>query len=74
MEVSSYQCEAIMLNIKYSKKGQSLVEYALVIGSVGILVIGSLGFLGDNLHSSFYKINTTLSTHQYPPSGETGFQ
>jgi Flp pilus assembly pilin Flp len=32
-----------------SEEGQALVEYALIIGSIAILAIGSLTLLGENV-------------------------
>lgn len=32
-----------------AEEGQALVEYALIIGSIAILAIGSLTFLGGNV-------------------------
>jgi pilus assembly protein Flp/PilA len=42
------------------KKGQGMVEYALIIGLVAVLLISSLTFLKDDIISVFTKITTAL--------------
>ena len=42
------------------KKGQGLVEYALIIGLVAVLLIGSLTLLKDDIIAAFTRITTAL--------------
>lgn len=42
------------------KKGQGMVEYALIIGLVAVLLIGSLTLLKDDIIAAFTRITTAL--------------
>ncbi len=42
------------------KKGQGMVEYALIIGLVAVLLISSLTFLKDDIISVFTKITAAM--------------
>ena len=44
-----------------SKKGQTLVEYGLILALVAIVVIAILTLMGTQLQSIFGKITATLS-------------
>ena len=44
-----------------SQKGQTLVEYGLILALVSIVVIVVLGLLGNQLKSIFATITTTLA-------------
>ena len=50
-----------MVHLK-SKKGQTLVEYGLILALVSIVVIVVLGLLGNQLKSIFNTITSTLSS------------
>jgi pilus assembly protein Flp/PilA len=45
-----------------SRKGQTLVEYGLILALVAIVVIAVLGLLGNQLKNIFNTITSTLST------------
>ena len=45
-----------------SKKGQTLVEYGLILALVSIVVIVVLGLLGNQLKNIFNTITNTLGT------------
>ena len=45
-----------------SKKGQTLVEYGLILALVSIVVIAVLTLLGDQLKNIFSTITNTLSS------------
>jgi pilus assembly protein Flp/PilA len=45
-----------------SKKGQTLVEYGLILALVAIVVIAILTMLGTQLQSIFGRITATLSS------------
>lgn len=45
-----------------SRKGQTLVEYGLILALVSIVVIAVLIALGSQLNSVFGKITATLSS------------
>ena len=47
---------------KKHKKGQGLVEYALILVLVGIVVIASLMILGPVIGSVFSDISSSLSS------------
>jgi len=49
------------------EKGQSLVEYGLIIALVALVVIGVLTGLGDNLKKLFNDIATTLGQRPTGP-------
>ncbi|HYF82018.1 MAG TPA: Flp family type IVb pilin [Clostridia bacterium] len=42
------------------KKGQGMVEYALIIGLVAVLLIGALGFLQDDIEAVFTQITGAI--------------
>ncbi|MEM9443806.1 MAG: Flp family type IVb pilin [Verrucomicrobiota bacterium] len=44
-----------------SKKGQTLVEYALILALVSIVVIAVLTLLGGQIESIFNEITNSLS-------------
>lgn len=48
------------LNALKSRKGQTLVEYGLILALVAIVVIAVLTLLGDQLGAIFGKITATL--------------
>ena len=43
------------------KRGQGLVEYALILVLIAIVVIVILGFLGNQVSSTFSKISSGLN-------------
>jgi len=45
-----------------SKKGQTLVEYGLILALVAIVVIAVLTLMGNQLNTLFGKITSTLGT------------
>jgi len=47
-----------------SKKGQTLVEYALILAFISIVCIGVLLALGNGVHGIYTKIGSTLSSAQ----------
>jgi len=49
-----------MVHLK-SKKGQTLVEYGLILALVSIVVIVVLGLLGNQLRTIFNTITNSLS-------------
>jgi len=42
------------------RKGQGMVEYALIIGLVAVLLVGGLTLLKDDIAAAFTKITTAL--------------
>jgi len=43
------------------KKGQGMVEYALIIGLIAIVVMGALGLMGDGIKDKFDAIVNELN-------------
>lgn len=43
------------------KKGQGMVEYALIIGLVAVVLIGALTLLGTDIGVAFKKITDVLT-------------
>ena len=43
------------------EKGQTLIEYALIVLLISIVVIVVLGFLGEDVNNVFTTIRTTFS-------------
>lgn len=50
------------LTARKSKKGQTLVEYGLILALVSIVVIAVLTLLGDQIQAIFSTITNTLET------------
>jgi pilus assembly protein Flp/PilA len=48
--------------VRYSEKGQGLVEYALIIILIALIVIIALQLLGPTLGNTFSNISTTLES------------
>jgi pilus assembly protein Flp/PilA len=44
-----------------SEKGQTLVEYALLLLLIAIVVIAMLGGVGKNVNNAFSKVNSALT-------------
>ena len=44
------------------KKGQTLVEYALILAFIAILTISVLAALGRQITGTFSKVNSEMST------------
>lgn len=51
-----------MMSQLKSRKGQTLVEYGLILALVAIVVIAVLGLLGEQLQNIFNTITDSLST------------
>lgn len=47
---------------KFHKRGQSLVEYALILGMIVLVIAVSLKLLGTNISDMFTTLNNYLST------------
>lgn len=45
-----------------NKKGQGMVEYALIIGLIAVVVMVALGSMGDQIKIKFDAIVTELTT------------
>jgi pilus assembly protein Flp/PilA len=62
---ASYACErSRILHVKLEKlkkRGQGLVEYALILVLIAIVVIVILSFLGQQVNSTFSKIGSALA-------------
>jgi pilus assembly protein Flp/PilA len=57
--LTGYVCFRRLLD---DRRGQGLVEYALILVLVAIVVIGVLGLLGGQIHNAFQDIVSTLQT------------
>ncbi len=44
------------------RRGQTLVEYALILAFVSVITISVLASLGRQINGTFSKINSALST------------
>lgn len=49
------------IGIHQEEKGQTLIEYALIVLLISIVVIVVLGLLGDQLQTVFTTIKNTFS-------------
>jgi len=48
----------------FSKKGQTLVEYALILAVISVIAIGVFGLLNARIVSIFSEITNLLDTAQ----------
>lgn len=62
MMTKLYTAAVSRLTYLKSRKGQTLVEYGLILALVSIVVIAVLSLLGNQLRNIFGKITNTLST------------
>lgn len=62
----------MFFNVYKNKKGQGLVEYALIIGLIAILTIAILTVSGGNLNSLMDDSNSYTSEAQAPISTPKG--
>lgn len=62
MMTKLYTAAVSRLTYLKSRKGQTLVEYGLILALVSIVVIAVLSLLGNQLRNIFGKITDTLST------------
>ena len=60
--VSHLKALSHMLSMVPNKKGQTLVEYGLILALVSIVVISVLTLLGNRMKIVFNTITSTLST------------
>lgn len=51
-----------LVHLKSTKKGQTLVEYGLILALVAIVVIAILTAMGGKLNEIFGKVNNALET------------
>jgi pilus assembly protein Flp/PilA len=47
--------------IRKNESGATAIEYGLIAALIAVVLIGSLGLLGNNIASSFNKIATNVS-------------
>jgi Flp pilus assembly pilin Flp len=53
-----------MFNRSKSKKGQTLVEYALILAFISVVAISVLISLGDAIKGTYTKISSALASAQ----------
>lgn len=46
--------------MRKNESGQSLVEYALIIGLIAVVAVTTLGLIGDNITAHLETIETEL--------------
>ncbi len=56
--------KSVLIRFKGSKKGQTLVEYALILAFISVVAIAVLIQLGKNVTSVFSAINSQLQIAQ----------
>jgi pilus assembly protein Flp/PilA len=58
--LTKYYTKAVSL--MKSEKGQTLVEYGLILALVAIVVLAVLGIMGNQINNIFSKVTGSLST------------
>jgi pilus assembly protein Flp/PilA len=48
--------------LKRDEKGATAVEYGLMVGLIAVAIIGTVGFLGDELNTLFETVRGELAT------------
>jgi len=54
----------IPIHQRSSRKGQTLVEYALILAFISVVAISVLASLGGQIKGTFTKISSALSSAQ----------
>lgn len=54
----------ILFHPSKKKKGQTLVEYALILAFISVVAISVLLSLGDQIKGTYTKINSALASAQ----------
>ncbi len=54
----------LLLKRRKNRKGQTLVEYALILAFIAVVAISVLINLGSTIRSTFSKINSQLQVAQ----------
>ena len=59
-----YQVKELLrrIGVHQEEKGQTLIEYALIVLLISIVVIVVLGLLGEQVNTVFETIRNTFST------------
>lgn len=47
--------------IRKNEFGATAIEYGLIAALIAVVLIGSLGLLGNNIATSFNKVSTSVS-------------
>ena len=55
--------------LRASRRGQTLVEYALIIALIAVVAIGVLLALGNSVNNTIYNTRTQLGTAQTGGAG-----
>ncbi len=53
-----------MRNPSVRKKGQTLVEYALILGVMSVIAVAAYTFLGSRIETIFSEVSLLLDTAQ----------
>ena len=53
--------QRVLLALKTNKKGQGMVEYALIIGLIAVALIGVLGLLSTQIGEIFESVRAALA-------------
>lgn len=53
---------------KSGRKGQSLVEYGLILALVSVVAIGILGTMGGNIEGTLRNVNTQMQKGTVAPT------
>ena len=48
-------------NLRERQEGQTMAEYALILGGIAVVVIAAIVFLGDNISSLFKSTGSSIT-------------
>jgi pilus assembly protein Flp/PilA len=56
------QMNKVLKKIRADESGATAIEYGLIAALIAVVLITSLGLLGNNINGSFKKISDRVST------------
>ncbi|MGO4387005.1 Flp family type IVb pilin [Microvirga sp. 2YAF29] len=62
---------SLVSRFKKNESGATAIEYGLIAALIAVVIIGAVGFVGDELKTTFTTIQTKLSAANTPAPATT---